>query len=151
MPCLIDRVSIFVTGAYSNVSSQTTSRQSHQSPAGAGPVPSLAPAPTDGLHRTARTGSCTASHPKTLYNASRCWRRFPARLFPHQIWDATLFSSCNFDATAIEPLCISGSSSARPFAKLFCPPMLARPLSMFILLHQLDQIAVRVVTEADAD
>ena len=88
MPCLIDRVSIFVTGAYSNVSSPTTSRHSHQIPVWAGLVPALAPSPTDGRHRTARPGACTASRPKTVNSASHRWRRFPARLFPPQIWDA---------------------------------------------------------------
>ncbi|MDE0462628.1 MAG: hypothetical protein OXH93_09475, partial [Caldilineaceae bacterium] len=88
MPCLIDRVSIFVTGAYSKVSSQTTSRLSHQIPVGDGLVPALAPAPTDGRHRTARPSACTASRPKTASNSSHRWRRFPARLFPPQIWDA---------------------------------------------------------------
>ena len=88
MPCLIDRVSLFVTGAYSNVSSQTTSRQSHQIPAGAGPVPALASAPTDGRHRTARPGPCTASRPKTVCKASHRLHCFSARLFPPQIWVA---------------------------------------------------------------
>ncbi|MDE0464359.1 MAG: hypothetical protein OXH93_18200, partial [Caldilineaceae bacterium] len=62
--CLIDLVSILVTGAYSNVSSQTTSRQSHQNPLRAGIVPAPAPAPTVGLHRTARFGPRTAFRPK---------------------------------------------------------------------------------------
>ncbi len=61
MPCLIDRVSIFVTGAYSKVSSQTTSRQAHQIPAGAGLVPALTPSPTDGPHhRKARRLHCVS-------------------------------------------------------------------------------------------
>ena len=88
--CLIDRVSILVTGAYSNVSSQTTSRQSHPIPAGAGLVPAFASAPTGGLRRTARPGACTAPRPKTVYNANHRWRRFPCRLFPPQIWYAHL-------------------------------------------------------------
>ncbi|MCY4081713.1 MAG: hypothetical protein OXF54_15825, partial [Caldilineaceae bacterium] len=71
--CLIDRVSLFVTGAYSKVSSQTTSRQSHQIPTGAGHVNALAHSPTDGLHRTARPGSCTASRQKTVNYASHRW------------------------------------------------------------------------------
>ena len=86
--CLIDRVSIFVTGAYSNVSSPTTSRQSHQIPVCAGLVPALALSPTDARHRTAGPGACTASRPKTVIDSSHRWRRFPARLIPPQIWDA---------------------------------------------------------------
>ena len=35
----------------------------------AGLVPALPPSPTDGLHRTARPGACTASRPKTANNA----------------------------------------------------------------------------------
>ncbi len=89
MPCLIDRVSIFVTGAYSNVSSPTTSRQSHQVPLRAGLVPALTPSPTDRLHSTARPAACTASRPKTVNNPGHRWRRFPARLFTPPIWDAS--------------------------------------------------------------
>ena len=44
-------------GAQSKVSSQTTSRQSHQIPVGAGLVPALDPSPTDGLHPTAVSGA----------------------------------------------------------------------------------------------
>ena len=53
--------------------SQTTSRQSHEIPAGAGLVPALAPSQTDGLHRTARPEACTASRPKTVNNAGHGW------------------------------------------------------------------------------
>ena len=52
------------------------------------PVPALAPAPTDGLHRTTRPGACTASRPNTVNSASHRWHCLPARLFPPQIWDA---------------------------------------------------------------
>ncbi len=85
MPCLIDRVPTFVTGAYSNVSSPTTSRQSHQVPLRAGLVPALAPAPTDGLHRTAGPGACTASRSKTVNNAIHRWHDSHARLPRPQI------------------------------------------------------------------
>ena len=80
-------VSKFVAGPQSKVSSPTTSRQSHQIPVGAGPVPALA-RPTEGRHPTARPGACTVSRPKTVNNASHRSHRFPASLFLPQIRDA---------------------------------------------------------------
>ncbi|MDE0197423.1 MAG: hypothetical protein OXK78_04455, partial [Caldilineaceae bacterium] len=71
---LADRVSTLVTSAKWKVSSQTTSRQSLQIPLGTGLVPALAPSPTDGRHRTARPGACTASRQKKAYKSSHRWR-----------------------------------------------------------------------------
>ena len=48
--------------------------------------------PNYGLHRTARPRACTASRTKTVNSSSHRWRRFPARLFPSQIWDAPVSS-----------------------------------------------------------
>ena len=107
--CLADLVSTLVTRAQSKVFSQTTSRQSHQIQVGAGLVPALEPSPTDGRHRTAGPGACTASRQKTMNNSSHRWHRFPARLFPPQIWNAT----SNFELFDIRPLI--GSNSAGLF------------------------------------
>ncbi|MCZ0941301.1 MAG: hypothetical protein OXJ55_21865, partial [Caldilineaceae bacterium] len=51
--CLPDLVSTLVTGAQSKMSSQTTSRQSHQIPVGACPVPLEKPDHNIACHRRA--------------------------------------------------------------------------------------------------
>ncbi len=59
--CLVDLVSTLVTCAQSKGFRQTPSRQSHQIPVGAGPVPAFASPPTDGTHDNVRPGASPAS------------------------------------------------------------------------------------------
>ncbi|MCY3993992.1 MAG: hypothetical protein OXF50_22405, partial [Caldilineaceae bacterium] len=70
--CLVDLVSIFVTGDQSKELRQTTSRKSNRISADAGLVPAQCH-PINVPHRTARPCACPASLQKPVNNSSRRW------------------------------------------------------------------------------
>ena len=104
--CLIDLVSTLAASAHSTGFRQTTSRHSHQIPAGAPPSASPSPSPLnrsrrgrpcaclgppiEGTHGNARPGACPPppSLPKPPNNFRHRWHDLPVRLFPPQIGDA---------------------------------------------------------------
>ena len=76
-----------VTGAYPRGVRHTTFLQPRQFPVVAGLVPALA-RPTDGLHRKARPGACTAFRQKTLTDFCHRSHEFPPDCSPPQFRDA---------------------------------------------------------------